>query len=176
MQRSLPKHVFRKNGWLYFCKRGMPSVKLRHQFPDGKEDWPTMVSDAEFIIAAAKEVQIIGDDEGAAFWKAMEKGARSRASKYGRDFTLPPGWMYRQFVKQNGLCAISGLNMYRDRDKHAPFAPSIDRINPKKGYVEGNCQLVCYIVNCAKNQFSMDELLTVSRAIVAIQGRNKNGT
>lgn len=47
-----------------------------------------------------------------------------------------------------------------------PFAPSIDRINPKKGYVKGNIQVVVWAYNSARNQWGDDVLLTLARAIV----------
>jgi hypothetical protein len=47
-----------------------------------------------------------------------------------------------------------------------PFAPSIDRIIPKKGYVKGNVQVVCWAYNAAKNQWGEDVLLTLAHAIV----------
>lgn len=37
-----------------------------------------------------------------------------------------------------------------------PFAPSIDRIESKKGYTSDNIQIVCQIVNRAKNEYSQE--------------------
>lgn len=69
--------------------------------------------------------------------------------------------------KQNGLCAITKepLTMILGQGKVLTNM-SIDKIDPPKGYVEGNVQLVCYIVNVMKNVLSLDELYVWCKKIL----------
>lgn len=53
--------------------------------------------------------------------------------------------------RQNGLCAISKVPMtHLHGQGNLDTNVSIDRINPNVGYVEGNIQLVCRVVNHMK--------------------------
>lgn len=72
--------------------------------------------------------------------------------------------------KQKGLCALTDIPMtfefYKGRTN---TNVSLDRIDSSKGYVKGNVQLVCMVVNQMKNDLSFDELLTMCELII-----NKN--
>ena len=92
---------------------------------------------------------------------------RSRAVKYGIKFELLFDDVYSALAI--GKCQKTGMKF--DLAPHPnyrvhPFAPSIDRINPKKGYVKGNVQIVIWAYNAARNQWGDDVLLTLARAIV----------
>lgn len=55
------------------------------------------------------------------------------------------------FEQQEGLCAISGYPM-----THVVgdiYSVSMDRIDSSKGHIKGNIQLVCLIMQYAKNKF-----------------------
>lgn len=52
---------------------------------------------------------------------------------------------------QKGLCAISKVPMtHLHGEGNLDTNISIDRINPEEGYIEGNIQLVCRVVNHMK--------------------------
>lgn len=53
----------------------------------------------------------------------------------------------------------------KDRKLRAPLSPSIDRIDNRKGYVEGNCRLVCFIANLGRNDFTDAEFIEVCEAV-----------
>ena len=65
-----------------------------------------------------------------------------------------------QWIKQDGKCAYSGLQMMlpetsRGWDKrHSPLCASLDRINSDEGYSKENIQFVCMPLNFAKNSFT----------------------
>ncbi len=66
------------------------------------------------------------------------------------------------FVKKlaDGKCQITGakFDLNRVKGKHFnPFAPSIDKVNPKKGYTKRNCKIVLWGLNNAKAEMSMKE-------------------
>jgi len=92
---------------------------------------------------------------------------RNRALKFNIKFDLIFDDVYLAILA--GKCSKTGLPFnlepHPDHRVH-PFAPSIDRINPKKGYVRGNIQIVCWAYNAARNQWGDEVLLTLARAIV----------
>lgn len=70
--------------------------------------------------------------------------------------------------RQGGKCALSGIDMLNLPEKLSstflngprhPFKPSLDRIDSSKGYVKGNVQWVCTIVNLAKADFAQNDFL-----------------
>ena len=46
--------------------------------------------------------------------------------------------------------------------KTKSYAPSLDRIEPKKGYVRGNILIVCDIVNRLKSDATLEDLKKIS--------------
>jgi hypothetical protein len=61
--------------------------------------------------------------------------------------------------EQNGRCAITGIEMtHLAGEGRTQTNVSIDRIDSSIGYVEGNIQLVCKIVNVMKSELSLADL------------------
>lgn len=70
----------------------------------------------------------------------------------------------------DGRCMVSGIPFELARfpgSARRPFAPSLDRIDSRKGYTATNCRLVCVLVNLALNQWGMEPLMRVARNLVA---------
>jgi hypothetical protein len=63
------------------------------------------------------------------------------------------------FIKQEGKCALSGILM--DKNKNSQYKMSLDRKDPKLGYVLGNIQLVCNVVNTMKMKLNDQEFLNL---------------
>lgn len=76
---------------------------------------------------------------------------RSLMSYFSRRETLPLEYVQDIYKYQNGLCAISGVEMTHIRGQgKVPTNISIDRIDSSKEYEVGNIQLVCHYVNTMK--------------------------
>jgi len=167
---GLPRYVYLRKGRPYLEKKGIGCHRLHGEIGsvEFEEQYLAIISAYE---ASLKRGMFTpgGEDH----FVAMERQARLRAAKYGREFSLPKGWMKAQYESQGGKCAMTGKPMVKDRDRHAPWAPSIDRLNSGKGYTPDNCRLIGYIVNCAKNQFTERELIDMCRAIVWKRGMGK---
>jgi hypothetical protein len=91
-------------------------------------------------------------------------GAKKRAADNGLLFDLEVATF-----PELTACAVTGLPFCfdePDETKFNPWAPSIDRKDPFRGYVKDNVQFVCVAYNLAKNQFSEAVLLRLARAIV----------
>jgi len=89
-------------------------------------------------------------------------GSRRRASDKGIEFDLDKEWVDSHVY--SGLCEVTGLPFIYNG--HSPFTPSIDRIDSSKGYTKDNCRIVCKLYNFAKNIFSDDDVMLLSRALV----------
>lgn len=94
------------------------------------------------------------------------KRCKDRANKLNLEFNLT-----REFIKEqlaNGTCKATGIKFrYEMGDTKiiSPFAPSVDKINPKLGYTIDNCQVVCWIYNRAKGDSSHEEVLILARSL-----------
>ncbi len=69
-----------------------------------------------------------------------------------------------------GRCAVSGLEFSSaavgaGRARH-PFMPSLDQIEPGKGYTADNVRLVCVAANFAMNAWGLDTLIRVARGVI----------
>ena len=98
--------------------------------------------------------------------------ARDRANKKGIPFNLTKEYLKELWDKQEGKCAISGIEMTFDQCKgRTATNVSIDQINPNEGYVVGNVQLVCMAMNQFKSDFGMDEVYMFCEAILKNRDR-----
>jgi len=82
-------------------------------------------------------------------------GARRRDVEFEVSFS----YIRRLYELNQGRCAISGLTMAHKWSDL--MALSIDRIDSKRGYIEGNVQLVCMWANLAKQKFTNDDMKKV---------------
>lgn len=96
--------------------------------------------------------------------------AKNRATTKRVAFNIDTEYVYSLWNKQDGKCAVSGLDLdltMSDRYSTNPQAPSIDRIIPALGYVRGNIRIVCYQVNIALSEYGEEQLMKMCKAIVA---------
>ena len=66
------------------------------------------------------------------------------------------------------ICEQTGVKLVWNRYEqgfHSPWAPSVDRIKNDKGYERSNVQLVCWIYNQAKGQFTDEDVMKMARAM-----------
>lgn len=68
--------------------------------------------------------------------------------------------------RQQGRCAVSGLQMTWAQGGLKPTSITLDRIDPKNGYSASNLRLLCHAVNSFKGRMSDDELFDMALAIV----------
>jgi len=64
-------------------------------------------------------------------------------------------------------CALTGLPFDLTRcEGNKALGPSIDRIQPKLGYVPGNVRLVCRALNMFLGEWGEDEIAPIAEAFV----------
>jgi hypothetical protein len=81
--------------------------------------------------------------------------AEGRQKGFGCEMGIPE--LKTLLLRCNGRCEVSGMKLHTVwQGKRHPMAPSIDRIDSTKGYVRGNCRVVCYAVNVAMLHWGED--------------------
>lgn len=105
------------------------------------------------------------------FLKRTELFARGRARKEETIESYAMNWqtLERLWFQQQGVCPVSGIVMDYRRDARHPLMPSLDRIDPRRGYTEENVRWVCYFVNLLKRDFEDREAVELLRIAHAYQ-------
>lgn len=85
-------------------------------------------------------------------------GWKYSAAKRGHSWNITKEDIDTQYLKQQGICALSGLEM--ELSKRSIYRPSLDRIDSTKGYTPDNIQFVCSAINMMKNK--LDEAVFVA--------------
>lgn len=85
--------------------------------------------------------------------------ARDRAERLGLPFNLTRKYI-EKIWPENEMCPIFGVRFEypsgpsRGKGSPLPYSPSIDRIRPEKGYVEGNVAIISNRANTMKHNCS----------------------
>lgn len=93
---------------------------------------------------------------------------RARAATTGREFDLTREWIAERL--QAGVCEVTGIPLELSKppgSRFHPWAPSVDRVDSKLGYTQGNCRVVCWIYNMAKSEWSDEVVMTFAKALSA---------
>lgn len=90
--------------------------------------------------------------------------ARIRAKRRGLPFLLGAADVAAlQFQINTGVCTVSGIALGLDGGRKFN-SPSLDRIDPKLGYVVGNVRIVCHLMNAAMGDWGEATLRSVVAA------------
>lgn len=105
-------------------------------------------------------------------------GARDRAKRNNIPFNITMEDLEDLWNKQNGLCALSGIQMtFELNNGRTPTNLSLDKINRLKGYTKDNIQLVCMACNQMKSDLSEDELYYFCQQIIkTYENKNKENS
>lgn len=106
--------------------------------------------------------------------KWATKSFRSRAKTTNVEFDLTDEYLINIFEEQNEKCFYTGENLdfsivipaCSKRTHPHRLAPSLDRLNPKKGYIRGNVVWCLYYINRMKNDLSYDEYIKSCKLIL----------
>lgn len=85
------------------------------------------------------------------------------AKKRGHFWALTRRQLEEKYQEQKGICALSGIRM--EPKTASPYRPSLDRLDSMVGYVVGNFQFVCSVVNVMKNRLPDPEFVRLCRLI-----------
>jgi len=96
--------------------------------------------------------------------------ARSRSKNNNLEFNI-----VKEDIIVPTYCPILGYELCRNIGKSAGSycSPSIDRINPSKGYIKGNIQVISNKANLMKSNATEEELIQLAEWIIKYI-KNKN--
>lgn len=86
--------------------------------------------------------------------------ARRRAKDCGLEFTL-----IAEDVQIPETCPLLGTPLFFGEGKAGPNSPTLDRIEPAKGYAPGNVWVVSQRANVIKNDATAAELFLIARKL-----------
>lgn len=88
--------------------------------------------------------------------------AKSRSS-----CSLSLDWVSQKI--ENGICEVTGISFDLTGHGSPPncFTPSLDRVDPTKGYDEDNVKVVVWIYNRAKGPNTQQDVLAFCKAMIA---------
>jgi hypothetical protein len=96
------------------------------------------------------------------------KGAKHRAKEINVPFDLGEHATHYQMVIDAGFCQATGLpfdlRTSGSMKNRNPFSPSLDRIEPKLGYVYGNVRVVLWGFNRALSDWGDQTYATIAKA------------
>lgn len=96
----------------------------------------------------------------------MCRNARYRAKQRGLPFDL-----VAEEIVVPTVCPLLGIPLRIDNcGQPAPDSPSLDRIDPRLGYVRGNVQVISYKANTMKQDATPAELLRFAHSITTAFG------
>ena len=101
----------------------------------------------------------------------MLGSVKHRSRTKGLKFDLDLEWVVSRLIDKT--CEATGLEFELEWDSAKgrrtlanPFSPSIDRLDPKKGYTKDNCRLVIANYNFGKSSWTDETVLQVARAVL----------
>lgn len=80
-------------------------------------------------------------------------GARKRAREQGVPFSIE-----EEDITLPEVCPILGIKLEKGKGKVHKASPTLDKIEPAKGYVKGNIQVISAKANVMKNDATPEEL------------------
>lgn len=163
---DLPDRVYFRNGAYYYV--------------DEAGRWTRLGKDCAAALAARDEVAA---STAAAYGRqrrfpphaedwasAAASQAKRRSKARGQPCDLDTATVLAMYQRSGGTCELTGIpfdaEFGRGTFRARPWMPSIDRIDPKGPYIAENCRIVCYAVNSALNEYGLEVLMRVAKALV----------
>jgi hypothetical protein len=98
-------------------------------------------------------------------WSTLVDSAKARAKDKAIPFDLTKEWAAARWT---GRCEITNIPFVIGARGLGPkpLAGTIDRVDPKLGYVQSNCRFILQAVNALKSTMTDAEMIVVARAII----------
>ena len=105
-----------------------------------------------------KEIEIRNRDWKYRANEIMYMNAKARAKRSNIEFTIE-----REDIIIPDYCPVLGIKLYREGKDTWMNAPSIDRIDNKKGYTKDNIMVISRRANILKKDATFDELVKIGK-------------
>jgi len=100
-------------------------------------------------------------------YRMLVLSAKGRARKKQVPYDLTVQWAQERWT---GRCELTGIPFElaygRGKKGGRPLSPSLDRIDPAKGYTQGNCRFVLQAINAFKGTMPDEEMLRLAEALL----------
>lgn len=177
-------HVVKKGGRTYHYLR---PTKAMTEFGLKRSPLSADRAEAEMQIAGIiEELKHTGDKGSATKLEhrqvlRMMQNAVARSKRSGRECEITYADVLSLLREQGYRCAVThlpfNLKWRTGRDvARNPYAPSLDRMDTKVGYVLTNCRIVLSGVNYAMNEWGEEVFLDIAAAAVRRRNATKRGT
>jgi hypothetical protein len=106
------------------------------------------------------------------------RAAKTRSRKKGVPCDLTLEYLFTMAEAQEYRCALTGIEFFAacaHAGRTDPYIPSIDRIDPKAGYVRGNVRLTVFAVNAMLLDWGEDVFRQVSNSFRYWQAQKHRG-
>lgn len=166
--QHLPPRMVLRHGAYYWTPRVEGRQVMRHL---GKEYQGALHAyyEREEVPNADRKIWRVPAKENTRNWKQrmfLQKQASAR--RQGVEFSLTFEELTQIVKVADGRCQITKIPFevrFSEGERRRLWAPSLDRIEPRKGYTFDNCRLVCAAVNMAMNDWGIEVLLKIGRAL-----------
>lgn len=105
------------------------------------------------------------EDISGQFWSSYKCGAERR----GFEFSINIEYAWKLFLEQKRKCSLTGREIYFGKTNTSEKTASLDRIDSKKGYIEGNVHWIHKDVNKMKMDLDLKKFISLCKEIA-----NKN--
>jgi len=103
--------------------------------------------------------------------KYMMASIRGRAKDRGIECTIQESdIVIPETCPYLGIKLLAQTSQGNGKGKTLPNSASVDRIDPTKGYVQGNIQVISHLANRMKSNATLDQLLEFSKNVIRIYG------
>ena len=94
-------------------------------------------------------------------YKALKYNRTKGLTNKHYDFEISEQDLVDQWYKQDGICALSGIELTHLKDGKGKkwMNATVDRIDPRIGYERDNIQLVCHRANLIKHDMNEKDLM-----------------
>lgn len=93
----------------------------------------------------------------------IKNKALQRSKKNCLGFDLDRDFIFQKLLV--GTCEVTGIPFDLTGGERKPHTPSIDRIDPSRGYTKDNVQLVVWIYNAAKSTFTHSDVMYLATTL-----------
>jgi hypothetical protein len=101
-------------------------------------------------------------------WKNLLKSSFERSKVKNIPFDLTPEWAANRWT---GFCEMTCLPFVLGAGSGVrgprPYSPTIDKIDPLKGYTIGNCRFIIQAVNALKGSGTDEDVYRIAEALLA---------
>jgi hypothetical protein len=94
----------------------------------------------------------------------MYHNAKRRSKEFGLPFDLD--W---KAIEIPDVCPVLGIPMFKGAAGGCENSPSLDRIHPEKGYVNGNVTVISAKANRLKNDGTLEDFQAIVRYLLEHQ-------